>query len=72
MARLLQRDFPHIVYIHCAAHCIQLVVDDVMKEEPFKSAFLHGKKIIKALKKKEFASKLRKAQKSAGVKPRSK
>lgn len=72
MKRLLEEKFPHIVYIHCAAHCIQLVVGDVMKVEPFAGAFKHSKRVIKSLKKKQNAKKLRNVQEGAGKKPLSK
>jgi hypothetical protein len=53
LGRILEAKYPWLLFVNCAAHSLQLIVQRFMKIEPFKTAFVEGKRAAKILKKKK-------------------
>lgn len=48
----ISKEYPHIACIGCASHCLNLLINDIMKLSPFKTTLNDCKSVIKYIKNK--------------------
>lgn len=69
MSKIIQNKYPHIVYVNCAAHSVQLIIKDILKIYPLNEAFSASKKIVKLMLTKQNRKKLNDLQIAKNEKP---
>lgn len=63
------KKYKYIIFVNCAAHCIQLLVKDIMKIDPFKSVFENARKMSRILTEQHNLSQIINLQKAKNLKP---